>query len=157
MPALHPSPSSNPGPLEAPRLPHRGRCCLWRRPVVAFAIETGLSPQTKKDRAPAHLHTGDLRGGINSGASDHRNGVEDCRALSERSRSRLEIPETLRALMSWFYRTFVRPALFAQDSEAIHERTMRMLARASRSEVLCELLEFFFDAPPLPVELFGLK
>jgi dihydroorotate dehydrogenase len=59
--------------------------------------------------------------------------------------------------MSWFYRTFIRPALFAQDSEFIHERTMRMLGRASRSEVLCELLEFFLAAPPLPVELFGLK
>src|SRR5213083_1302409 len=59
--------------------------------------------------------------------------------------------------MSWFYRTFIRPALFAQDSEIIHERTMRMLGRASRSEVLCELLEFLFAAPPLPVELFGLK
>jgi dihydroorotate dehydrogenase len=59
--------------------------------------------------------------------------------------------------MSWFYRTFIRPALFAQDSETIHERTMRMLGRASRSEVLCELLEFLFAAPPLPVELFGLK
>src|SRR6266478_6363103 len=59
--------------------------------------------------------------------------------------------------MSWFYRTFIRPALFAQDSETIHGRTMHMLARASRSEVLCDLLEFFFGAPPLPVELFGLK
>jgi len=58
--------------------------------------------------------------------------------------------------MSWFYRTLLRPALFSQDSEAIHHRTLRALAWASRREVICDLLEYFCGAPPLPVELFGL-
>lgn len=58
--------------------------------------------------------------------------------------------------MSWFYRTFLRPALFAQDSEAIHQRTLRALAWASRRESVCDLLESFCGAPSLPVELFGL-
>src|SRR6185503_20165871 len=32
--------------------------------------------------------------------------------------------------MSWSYRTLLRPALFSQDSEKIHDRTMGLLARA---------------------------
>ena len=59
--------------------------------------------------------------------------------------------------MSWFYRTFARPALFAQDSEEIHDRTMRALHWASRREIVCDLLSLFYAPPELPVELFGLK
>jgi len=59
--------------------------------------------------------------------------------------------------MGWAYRTFIRPALFAQDSEQIHQRTLRGLGRVSRQEVLCDLLESLFGSPALPVELFGLK
>src|SRR5262245_54047566 len=59
--------------------------------------------------------------------------------------------------MSWFYRTFIRPALFTQDSEEIHNRTLAALGRISRSEVLCDALASFCGAPPLPVEVFGLK
>jgi dihydroorotate dehydrogenase len=59
--------------------------------------------------------------------------------------------------MSWFYRTFVRPALFAQDSEEIHNRTLAALGRASRHETLCDALAAFYSAPMLPVEVFGLK
>ena len=59
--------------------------------------------------------------------------------------------------MSRFYRTLLRPALFAQDSEQIHQRTLRALGFASRQETLCDLLEFFFGAPALPVEQFGLN
>ncbi len=59
--------------------------------------------------------------------------------------------------MSWFYRTFARPALFAQDSEEIHDRTMRALEWVSRREVLCDLLSLFYAPPELPVELFGLR
>jgi dihydroorotate dehydrogenase len=58
--------------------------------------------------------------------------------------------------MSWPYRTFLRPALFAQDSEAIHQRTLGALAWASRNEVICDLLDFFYGAPRLPVKQFGL-
>lgn len=59
--------------------------------------------------------------------------------------------------MTWFYRTFLRPALFAQDSEMIHDVTMGALAWASRSEVLCEALAAFYSAPTLPIEAFGLR
>src|SRR3954449_2728216 len=59
--------------------------------------------------------------------------------------------------MSWLYRRILRPALFAQDSEDIHKRALRALAWASRHETMCELLEAFFSAPPLPVEVFGIR
>lgn len=59
--------------------------------------------------------------------------------------------------MSWFYRRCLRPILFTQDSEKIHDRTLRMLGRASRSEMLCKMAAAFCGAPELPVELFGLR
>jgi dihydroorotate dehydrogenase len=59
--------------------------------------------------------------------------------------------------MSWFYRTFLRPALFRQDSEAIHNRTLAALGWASRYDSVCEALMTFYAAPILPVEAFGLK
>lgn len=58
--------------------------------------------------------------------------------------------------MSWFYRTFLRPCLFAQESEGIHDRTLGALGRLSRSELLCDFTAEFFGAPALPVDLFGL-
>lgn len=59
--------------------------------------------------------------------------------------------------MSWFYRKFVRPVLFAQDSETIHNRTLKMLGWASRESMVCELLSSIYKAPALPIEVFGLK
>ena len=59
--------------------------------------------------------------------------------------------------MSWFYRTFIRPALFAQDSEEIHNRTLAALGWVSRHESVCEALAAFHAAPALPVEAFGLR
>ena len=59
--------------------------------------------------------------------------------------------------MSWFYRTLIRPALFAQDSEEIHNRTLAALGWASRHESVCDALAAFHAAPALPVEAFGLK
>ena len=61
--------------------------------------------------------------------------------------------------MSWFYRTFARPALFAQDSEEIHDRTMRALEWASRREVVCDLLSSIYAPPELPVsvQLFSVQ
>ena len=59
--------------------------------------------------------------------------------------------------MSWCYRRLIRPALFTQDSESIHNRTLAALARVSRSPLLCSALSAFYSAPALPVELFGLK
>jgi dihydroorotate dehydrogenase len=59
--------------------------------------------------------------------------------------------------MSWFYRTLIRPALFAQESEEIHNRTLVALGWASRHESVCDALAAFHAAPALPVEVFGLK
>src|SRR5262245_34161588 len=59
--------------------------------------------------------------------------------------------------MSWFYRTFLRPALFSQDSEAIHNRTLAALGWISRYESVCEALSAFHAAPALPMEVFGLN
>ncbi|MFM1770572.1 MAG: hypothetical protein RJA22_3101 [Verrucomicrobiota bacterium] len=59
--------------------------------------------------------------------------------------------------MSWFYRAAVRPLLFAQDSESIHDRTLAALGRVSHSGLLCEALASIHAAPELPVELFGLR
>ena len=59
--------------------------------------------------------------------------------------------------MSWLYRTFLRPALFAQDSEEIHNRTLKALSCASRHEAMCDLLLSLYGTPPLPLDLFGLR
>lgn len=59
--------------------------------------------------------------------------------------------------MSWFYRTVIRPALFAQESEEIHNRTLAALGRAGRHPALCDALDAFYGAPALPVEAFGLN
>jgi len=59
--------------------------------------------------------------------------------------------------MSWFYRHCLRPALFAQDSETIHNRTIRGLSFASRHPVALKALNMFYGAPELPVDLFGLR
>jgi len=58
--------------------------------------------------------------------------------------------------VSWLYRNLIRPALFAQDSEAVHNRTVATLARVSRSSALCSVFSSLYGAPELPVELFGL-
>lgn len=59
--------------------------------------------------------------------------------------------------MAWFYRNLLRPALFAQDSEQIHDRTLAALAMAGREATLCEALAAFCSAPELPIDLFGLR
>ena len=59
--------------------------------------------------------------------------------------------------MSRLYRHLIRPILFAQEAEQVHDRTMGALARASRHELACDALRCFFGAPKLPIELFGLR
>ncbi len=59
--------------------------------------------------------------------------------------------------MGWFYRNAIRPALFTQDAESIHNRTMAMLNRVGSNELLCDAMRSFFGAPELPVNLFGLQ
>ncbi len=58
--------------------------------------------------------------------------------------------------MSWAYRTFLRPWLFNQESEKIHNRTINWLARAGRSQAACDLLASCFTPAAMPVQLFGL-
>lgn len=61
------------------------------------------------------------------------------------------------AHMSWFYRRVLRPALFTQESESIHNRTLAALGRASHSPLLCGVLRSLYAAPELPVDVFGLR
>ena len=60
-------------------------------------------------------------------------------------------------MSSSFYRHLVRPLLFRQEAEAVHDRTMRGLSFVSRHSALCSLLSAFYAAPELPVDLFGLR
>jgi dihydroorotate dehydrogenase len=52
---------------------------------------------------------------------------------------------------------FLRPFLFQQDPEEVHERAIAWLHRASRSRTACEGLDrvYGFDDPKLRVRLFG--
>jgi dihydroorotate dehydrogenase len=59
--------------------------------------------------------------------------------------------------LSFLYRNIVRPILFQQDSESIHDRTMRALAFASRHASLRALASAIYSAPTKPVKVFGLK
>jgi dihydroorotate dehydrogenase len=59
--------------------------------------------------------------------------------------------------VSWFYRRIIRPVLFAQEAERIHERTLRLLGGVSRHKILLDITAAFCSAPALPVELFGLR
>lgn len=51
----------------------------------------------------------------------------------------------------------IRPALFKNDAETIHGRTMHGLAWAGRNAFVCDVMESFLAPPALPVELFGLR
>ncbi len=59
--------------------------------------------------------------------------------------------------MNWLYRTMIRPVLFAQDPEEIHEFTMRMLGFASQRKLTIDAVASFCGAPELPVTAFGLR
>jgi dihydroorotate dehydrogenase len=59
--------------------------------------------------------------------------------------------------MTGLYRAFVRPLLFSQESEAIHDRTLRMLGCCARHPLMTEALASVFGAPALPVDLLGLR
>ncbi len=58
--------------------------------------------------------------------------------------------------MSLAYRALIRPALFCQDSEAVHNRVLRSLEWAGGHGWARHLLRRIYSAPPLPVRLFGL-
>ena len=59
--------------------------------------------------------------------------------------------------MSWLYRNIARPFLFAQDSEAVHNRTLGLLAQASRLTGARKLAQALFETAPLPVQAMGLR
>jgi dihydroorotate dehydrogenase len=51
----------------------------------------------------------------------------------------------------------LRPLLFRQESEKIHDRTMRALGWAGRHDMVCRALNAMFCPAELPVEAFGLR
>lgn len=59
--------------------------------------------------------------------------------------------------MTWAYRNLLRPLLFRQDSEKVHERTLKRLAWISSHPWACRALAGVFQPAPLPVDLFGLQ
>jgi dihydroorotate dehydrogenase len=59
--------------------------------------------------------------------------------------------------MSWWYRNLVRPVLFTQDAEEVHNRTVGALAWVGRHGIVCDAAASFFSSPSLPIELFGLR
>jgi dihydroorotate dehydrogenase len=59
--------------------------------------------------------------------------------------------------MTWTYRRLVRPFLFCQEAERIHNRTLRGLGWVSRSPVASNSLRYLCGSPDLPVTLFGLR
>ena len=58
--------------------------------------------------------------------------------------------------MSLLYRTFLRPAVFLQDSEKAHSRILSVLSRMSRSRFSLSMLGTLYRSPELPVKLFNL-
>jgi dihydroorotate dehydrogenase len=59
--------------------------------------------------------------------------------------------------MSWVYPHLIRPALFTQDAETIHNQTMRALSWAGRREWVRNALKSCFGAPKVPIDVWGLK
>jgi dihydroorotate dehydrogenase len=59
--------------------------------------------------------------------------------------------------MTWLYKNLIRPALFNNDAETIHARTMHGLAWASRKSFVCDAMESFMSPLAMPVEVFGLR
>jgi len=59
--------------------------------------------------------------------------------------------------MSWLYRRLLRPALFTENAETIHGRTLHGLNWVSRHPLACGAVESFLAAPALPIDLFGLR
>jgi dihydroorotate dehydrogenase len=73
-----------------------------------------------------------------------------------RRERRTRVPLAARPV-SWFYRGIVRPVLFTQEAEKVHDLVLRALAAASRNKALLEIATSLYGAPELPIELFGLR
>jgi len=63
----------------------------------------------------------------------------------------------MRSGMSWFYRQLLRPVLFTQDPEEIHQLTVHVLGWTGRHTLFNDALASFFGAPELPVTAFRLR
>jgi len=59
--------------------------------------------------------------------------------------------------MGWPYKKLVRPILFAQNAERVHDFTLKLLGHVSRNKFARDVTGKFFASPELPVEMFGLK
>ena len=59
--------------------------------------------------------------------------------------------------MTWAYRHLIRPLLFCQNAERIHNRTLRALRWVSRSPGLCSALRSLYGAPELPISILGMR
>jgi dihydroorotate dehydrogenase len=59
--------------------------------------------------------------------------------------------------VSWFYQQIIRPSLFSYDSEKIHDATLQGLNWLSLSRLGLDALASFYEAPRLPVRLWGLE
>jgi dihydroorotate dehydrogenase len=59
--------------------------------------------------------------------------------------------------VSWFYRGIIRPVLFTQEAEKIHDRALRLLAGISRDKLLLDACSALYGAAELPVEVFRLR
>ena len=59
--------------------------------------------------------------------------------------------------MSWTYRHLLRPILFRQDAERIHNRTIRALGWIGRHPSAAKVVRNFCGSPELPVKVFGLR
>jgi dihydroorotate dehydrogenase len=59
--------------------------------------------------------------------------------------------------VSWLYRGLIRPLLFTQEAEKMHDLALRVLAGLSRHKAMLDLAASLYAAPALPVDLFGLR
>src|SRR5579862_6195315 len=59
--------------------------------------------------------------------------------------------------MGWFYRQLLRPVLFTQEAESVHNRTMRALGWAGRRTWARDAIQSWCGSPKVPVALAGLR
>ena len=60
-------------------------------------------------------------------------------------------------IMGWIYPHLIRPILFAQDSEMVHDWTLQRLAWIGKQEIACDVVSSFFEAPELRLQVLGLS
>ena len=58
--------------------------------------------------------------------------------------------------MSFLYRTFLRPAVFLQDSERAHSRVLSVLSSMSRTRFSLSMLGALYRSPDLPITVMNI-